>query len=513
MFILSKRPIKNLRFDNSNADSESGALVEFKGIVRSKTQGKKVVALKYEAFEKLAQKEAEKIIREVKTKFDATDVCCIHRIGRLSPGELAVWIAVKAGRRKDAFAACRYVIDELKIRLPIWKKEYYADGTSLWVSGHPSPLTLSKEKSNEKDFYSHQIPLPQIGKDGQRKLKKARVLVVGAGGLGSSALTYLAAAGIGTIGICDDDVVAIDNLHRQPLYSIKDIGQSKAVLAAQRLRSLNPFIAIQVHQERLTPANAVRISRTYDLMVDCTDNFKAKFLLNDLAVLRKIPLIQASIYHLEGQIHFLNPTGKNACLRCLWPQIPHENCIETCAQGGTLGVVPGIFGIFQATEAIKFILGLPGLLSGEVLILDLMSYTLKKITETRNRACPLCGERATIKQIANKNYQDLNAMILDINALSVKEFRQYKLIDVREPKEIERYPVKSLTCENIPFGKFNLKTPAIGRDEKYLFFCARGMRSQVLAARLRKEGFENVFSLKGGIDILNAYITENLKDG
>ncbi|MGH9553971.1 MAG: ThiF family adenylyltransferase, partial [Terriglobales bacterium] len=306
MFALAKERIDCEAHKQSLFNAKAGALATFEGWVRNHNEGREVLALAYEAYDALAVKEAEKIIAEAKERFEIYDASCIHRVGELCIGDVAVWVGAIAAHRGTAFDACRYIIDEIKHRLPIWKKETYTDGSSGWVncqSGCHDGVRTDRATQDaavpditEADYYSRQIILHEVGESGQHKLKNAKVLVIGAGGLGSSALLYLAGAGVGTIGICDSDRVEPSNLHRQILFGRSSVGQLKAEAACARLTELNPFISILTHAQRFAATNAAQLVDGYDIILDCSDNFETKFLANDIALSTAKTLIQASIY-------------------------------------------------------------------------------------------------------------------------------------------------------------------------------------------------------------------------
>ncbi len=507
MFTISKTPLEKINLKKGLTAPASGALATFEGIVRDRNDGKKVVALEYEVFEALALKEGRKILGEAKKKFKISNAKCFHRAGKLKIGDMAAWIGVASGHREEAFKACKYIIDEIKIRLPIWKKERYTNGDSGWVNCQACHSQKKSRPLTEAELYTNQVCLPHVGPSGQKKLKDARVLVVGAGGLGCPALMYLASGGVGTIGICEFDTLEASNLHRQVLYSHKDIGRPKALLAAQQLKEMNPFIRIRIHPQKIDVKNAERIVKGYDLLLDCSDNFAAKYILNDAAVLHKIPLIQASVFQFEGQVKFYQPFQKaSSCLRCLWPQIPDATCGGVCATAGVLGATPGLLGTIQACEAIKFLLGLPCLLSDEILTVDLLTYRFKSIKLTRNNSCPVCGQVPAIKDLAEENYIVQDDVELDLASLSINEFQRYELIDVREPAECLANPVGAAKCINLPTSQFNQLDHPFKQNKKYLLFCAKGMRSHRLAKMLRDRGIINAFSVHRGADAVNGYL-------
>ncbi len=487
----------------------AGAFACFEGVVRNESAGKSALRLEYEIFDSLAVKEGNAVLAEAKTKFSVISVKCVHRSGTLAIGEMAVWVGVVAGHRDDAFKACRYIIDEVKSRVPIFKKEYYTNGDSGWV-GVPEKSEKSIEQG-EREYYSRQLPLSQVGESGQKKLKSARVLVVGAGGLGCPALLYLASAGVGTIGICEHDVLETSNLHRQVMYSHNEVGKPKVELAAARIKALNPFIDVRTHAVKLSPESAESIINGYDLLLDCTDNFTAKFLLNDAAVICKIPLIQASVYQFEGQVLFYRATEDSACLRCLWPQVPDPACVGNCATVGVLGVAPGLLGTIQASEAIKFILGMPDVLHNEILIVDLNQYRTKRLIQSKDPACPVCGQHPSITTIDAKHYLTASfSSEIDVTTLSIQEFSNYDVVDVREPVETILKPVKGIISQKIPSSKFDSKQHLFDKSKKYLVFCEKGTRSSRIVLALREQGFSEVYSIKDGADALKRYLKECL---
>ncbi len=341
-------------------------------------------------------------------------------------------------------------------------------------------------------YYSRQMRLPEVGNEGQTRLQNAKCLVVGAGGLGAPALLYLAAAGIGTLGICDGDLLEESNLHRQPIYNAKDVGKSKADLATERVKNLNPLIHVVSYPYRLTAENALSLFLLYDIVLDCTDNFRTKFLINDSAYFAQKPVVRASIYQFEGQIQTYLPARKDACLRCLWEEVPQEGCVGTCQQVGVLGPVPGYFGILQAMEAIKFFLGLPTLQAHEILFTDLLYYSQRVISFERKPSCPLCGEAPSLQQPCEKESWELHASDLETSL--------FELIDIREVEETDSNPYLERPCLKMPMSSFDMSQ--LDPQIKYALFCRRGIRSAKLTLALKSKGLENIFSLIGGIEAL-----------
>jgi adenylyltransferase/sulfurtransferase len=487
----------------SLADPTAGALASFEGWVRDHNDGRQVDGLDYEVFKPLAQSEGEAILEEARQKFQVTAIRAVHRHGMLAIGDCAVWVGVISPHRDEAFRACRYVIDEVKHRLPIWKKEHYRDGTAEWVNcqhlgpahdhhhHHESSLAFA-----EADLYARQIRLPEIGAAGQAKLKAAKVLIVGAGGLGSPAALMLAAAGIGKIGILEFDRLEASNLHRQILYAAADVGQPKVALAAARLRALNPFIDIEAHAGRANATSLHALFAAYDVVLDCTDNFAAKYLLADAAILFGKPVVQASIHRFEGQLLTIDPASPGGCLRCLWPEPPPEGMIGNCAEVGVLGVVPGLFGTLQASEAIKIILGLPGVLDRHLLIMDALTLTTRRIARQKDSDCALCGDHRTIHQLAQPA-----AAAWELDS-SPEIIANYTVVDLREPEERAEAPLPDATVQ-WPFSTFDPSNPPFDESTPVLLVCARGMRSRVAAEQLRARGMQHVHSLTGGVKALD----------
>ncbi|MEQ1821361.1 MAG: ThiF family adenylyltransferase [Fimbriimonadaceae bacterium] len=477
MFRIQTEPISPMPMEHDGA----GGFVTFEGKVRNRNDGQPVLRLEYEAYAPMAESEGEKILNEAKSVFGLLEVKACHRVGVLEIGETAVWIGVASPHRGDAFRACAFVIDEIKRRVPIWKKEHYVSGPSEWIGCHQSDLVDSSH-----ELYRRQTVLPEVGADGQAKLSAAKVLVVGAGGLGSASLPYLAAAGIGTIGICDGDQVELSNLHRQVLYAYGDNGLPKASVAATRLRRQNPYISVVEINNHLTAENGEELVGEFDVILDGTDNFATKFLLNDLCVRLGRPLIQASLHQFEGQIMVVDPASNGGCLRCIWPEAPYDGCVGTCAEAGVLGILPGAFGVLQANEVIKVILGMEGVLHSELLTLDLRNYETNRIRRKKYQNCPNCGNGH-----ATTDCLDLTAAEAFTNG--------YALLDIREPEEWEPIPI--LPGHRIPLSKPAELRQFVGENQPCVLVCQRGMRSAALVRELRGFGIE-VYSLIGGISSL-----------
>ena len=370
---------------------------------------------------------------------------------------------------------------------------------------------LSPQLSNDEVVrYSRHLIMPEVGMEGQRRLKAARILCVGAGGLGSPAALYMAAAGVGTLGLVDSDVVDASNLQRQVLYSTDQVGQPKLAAAASRLRGLNPEIEIRQHETRLTSANALGIVSQYDIVVDGADNFPTRYLVNDACVLTGRVNVYGSIFRFDGQASvFGAPNGP--CYRCLYPEPPPPGLVPSCAEGGVLGVLPGLVGTIQATEAIKLVLGLGPSLAGRLLTVDAVSMEFRTFTLRRDPHCPVCGDAPTIRELID--YEQFCGIAPPVPASStdrdvtVDDLRERLrrndpvwILDVREPSEYEicRLPGSTL----IPLaevGRRLSELPAGADAPPIIVHCKMGGRSAKAVALLRERGFSNAFNLKGGI--------------
>ncbi|MBM4192189.1 MAG: molybdopterin converting factor [Gammaproteobacteria bacterium] len=507
------------------ADTSCGGYVTFEGWVRNHNEGREVRHLEYEAFAELAEREGERIIAEACKEFGVDNARCVHRVGDLTLGDLAVWVGVSARHRDEAFKACRYIIDEVKHRVPIWKKENYVDGDSGWVNCERCATTPACEhgQANEYNYshadahihthphrepvlpslvpdYSRQMNLREVGAAGQARLRVSRVAVVGVGGLGVPVLQYLSGAGIGRLTLIDGDRLDPSNLHRQTWYALADCGAAKAELAAARVRALNPDVDVRAHVRRLDVANSVPLLAHHDLIIDCTDNFTTKFLINDVAHSLGIPAVFASIHQYEGQLQVVDPRRRSACLRCLWPDATRDGLIGNCSEAGVLGPVPGVLGSLQALEVLKILLDLPGRLGDELLIVDLIGLNTTRVRARRNAACGVRCEPSTrglqYSPDERRHAATATPLELEFDDLRLAIDQGYILIDIREPKEIENSPLTVVTL-TVPMGEVLARRnlPSAGR---YLLICTRGTRSLSATRSLRDRGLTNVFSLKGG---------------
>jgi adenylyltransferase/sulfurtransferase len=358
--------------------------------------------------------------------------------------------------------------------------------------------------------YSRHLIIPDVATDGQKRLKNAKVLVVGAGGLGSPALMYLAAAGVGTLGVIDFDVVDESNLQRQVIHGQSDIGRSKAESARDSVREINPFVNVVLHEERLDSSNAFRIFEPYDLIVDGTDNFATRYLVNDACVLLGKPYVWGSIYRFDGQASvFWAEHGP--CYRCLYPEPPPPGMVPSCAEGGVLGVLCASVGSIQVTEAIKLITGIGEPLLGRLMIYDALEMTYRSVKVRKDPECPLCGKNPTITELI-----DYEAFCGEVSAeaqeaaagatITAQELHDMvergdniAIVDVREPAEFEivRIPGSVLIPKNeILSGAALSQLP---QDKRIVLHCKTGVRSAEALAALKAAGFKDAVHVQGGV--------------
>ena len=381
----------------------------------------------------------------------------------------------------------------------------------------PDPVTttdvLPTLTNDEIKRYSRHLIMPEVGVDGQRKLKAAKVLCIGAGGLGSPVAMYLAAAGVGTIGIVDFDVVDFSNLQRQILHSTPDVGRSKLASAKDKLAAINPEIEIRTHEMALSSENALELFAPYDVVVDGTDNFPTRYLVNDACVLLGKPNAYGSIFRFEGQASVF-ATKDGPCYRCLYPEPPPPGLVPSCAEGGVLGVLPGIIGVIQATEAIKLILGAGEPLIGRFLIYDALRMRFRELRLRKDPDCPVCGTHPTVTKLID--YEQFCGVapaapeptvvshVSNPTEITAPELKarldrgdRLRIIDVREPNEyqINRIPGSEL----IPLGDIPKRYYELDPNEEIVVQCKVGGRSARAADFLRSVGFRRVLNLKGGI--------------
>ena len=376
-------------------------------------------------------------------------------------------------------------------------------GLSLGVISDDRLKELSQSEIRR---YGRQIIIPDVGLIGQKRLKAARVLIVGVGGLGSVASLYLAAAGVGTIGLIDHDVVEETNLQRQIIYTTDDVGKRKIDAARDRLSRLNPNVEIETYGEAISSSNALEIIQNYDVVIDATDNFPARYLLNDACVILDRPLIYGSIFRFDGQVSVFYPK-KGPCYRCLYPEPPAPNLVPSCAEGGVLGVLPGIVGTIQASEAIKLIMGIGEPLIGRLLMVDALSLSFRELRIERDRNCPVCGENPTIRELID--YEEFCGLRrggevegeFEITPEELKEKlekEEIQLIDVREPFEWEICHI--VGAKLIPLSQLPSRIHELDPTKPIVVYCHSGYRSAQAVKLLRELGLRRSYNLAGGID-------------
>jgi adenylyltransferase/sulfurtransferase len=351
------------------------------------------------------------------------------------------------------------------------------------------------------------MALKEVGAAGQAKLRASRVLVVGCGGLGVPVISYLAGAGIGRLSLIDSDHLEPSNLHRQTMYALADVGKPKAQLAAERVRALNPDVDVRAYTTRLDALNAPDLIAQHDLVIDCTDNFSTKFLLNDYCVQLGKPVVFASVYQYEGQLQIVQPGS--ACLRCVWPEATRDGIVGNCSDAGVLGPVPGIFGGLQAFEAMKLLLDLPGQLKDELLVLDLLTLSTSRVRTKRASACPEHAvSRATAAQAAAVTQANVatSPLELSFDTLDQAYDAGFDIVDIREPHELEETPTPSAHARSLPMAQLLHGQPPFKPNRKTVLVCASGRRSLAATQELRERGIADVYSLRGGVKGLQARV-------
>jgi molybdopterin/thiamine biosynthesis adenylyltransferase/rhodanese-related sulfurtransferase len=370
-----------------------------------------------------------------------------------------------------------------------------------------SPNGAIELSNDEIARYSRHLIMPEVALDGQKKLKAAKVLTVGTGGLGSPLALYLAAAGIGTIGIVDFDVVDESNLQRQIIHGTSDVGRPKVESARDKILDINPNVNVVVHEEALTSENALEIFRDYDVIVDGTDNFPTRYLVNDACVLLGKPNVYGSIFRFEGQASVFW-AEEGPCYRCLYPEPPPPGLVPSCAEGGVLGILPGTIGIVQATEAVKLILGIGEPLIGRLMLYDALGMSFREMKLRKDPDCPICGENPTVTELID--YEEFcgipQANAAEKNGvpeITVQELKQkmdagepINVLDVREPHE---YEVANIGVRLVPLGELPQRLAEFDQNENFAIHCKTGGRSAKAVKLLQDAGFKNVYNVEGGI--------------
>jgi molybdopterin/thiamine biosynthesis adenylyltransferase/rhodanese-related sulfurtransferase len=371
-------------------------------------------------------------------------------------------------------------------------------------------MTLPELNRSELLRYARHLALPQVGLEGQRRLKSARVLCVGAGGLGSPLALYLAAAGVGTLGLVDFDVVDITNLQRQLLHGTRDVDRPKLDSAADRLADVNPHVHVVRHEARLTSENALGILADYDVVVDGTDNFPTRYLVNDACVMLGKPNVYGSVFRWEGQASVFSTPGA-PCYRCLFREPPPPGLVPNCAEGGVLGVLPGIIGSLQAMETVKLLLGVGETLAGRLLIFDALEMSWREVRLRRNPDCPVCGDEPTQTGLIDYEVfcgmmpapgEEAGRPVPELDALETRTRLVAEnppfLLDVREPWEWSLGNLEALGARLIPLGDLSRRRQEVPRDRPVVVYCRSGQRSETAARQLLEDGYPEVYNLQGG---------------
>jgi len=368
----------------------------------------------------------------------------------------------------------------------------------------PEAVTLNNDEILR---YSRHLIMPEVGMEGQQKLKAARVLCIGAGGLGSPLALYLAAAGVGTLGIVDFDVVDYTNLQRQIIHTTVDVGRKKLDSAADKLKAINPFLNLRTFDTKLSSENALALFNEFDIIADGTDNFPTRYLVNDACVLTGKPNVYGSIFRFEGQASVF-ATEEGPCYRCLYPEPPPPGLVPSCAEGGVLGILPGLVGVMQATEVIKLILGKGEPLIGRLLLIDALGMKFRELKLRKNPDCPVCGKNPTVTQLIDYNEfcgirGEEKPVETGVVEMQVEELKRRLdagedlfVLDVREPHE---YQICNIGGHLIPLGDLPKRVSELDSSREIVAHCRSGVRSAKAVNFLQQAGFKKVHNLAGGI--------------
>lgn len=481
MFEIASTPIDSVALQTRLAAPDAGAAVIFEGRVRNHHLGRPVTRLEYEAYDELARLEGGAIVTETEQLYPGTHVLCVHRTGMLQVGETAVWIGVASAHRQAGFAACRHVIEELKRRLPIWKKEYHPDGLAEWVNCPAEAVT----NAHDNEYHSRQSALPEVGAEGQARLAAARVLVVGLGGLGCPAALYLAGSGVGRLTLVDGGRVERSNLHRQILFTTAEVGAAKTLAAATRLRLHNPAVEIVTRDCELTATNVRALVAGQDVVLDCTDNFTTRFILHDACHALGVPLVQAAVHRFEGTLDVFR-RGDGGCLHCQWigRDAADLESAGNCAGGPVFGPAVGVLGIMQAAEAVKLLLNREGESTRQTRLVNLLDNSWLAIERPAHPACPVCGRIDQLRTSVAPEKADAVPLSLDpaqLAALGAAATRIY----LAEPGDIP--PPFAAGVQIVPSTDL-ARVREFAAAGPVVLTCRHGLRSAAFARLLRAEG-------------------------
>lgn len=494
MFALTTQPIDAAALRADLQRPEAGALVVFEGWVRNHHQGRAVTRLDYEAFAEMAQGEGEALVAEIEREFPGVKIACVHRCGELAPGDLAVWIGATGAHRDGAFRAARLAIEEVKRRLPVWKKEHHPGAEPVWVN---CTADTGVER-NAAAYHARQSSLPEVGAAGQQRLAAASVLVVGLGGLGCPAALYLAGAGVGRLTLVDGGRVELSNLHRQILFEPGDVGAPKASRAALALRARNPHPVIEAIASDATPANLRALAAGRTVVLDCTDNYATRLLLHDLCLELGVPLVQAAVHRWEGVLNVFR-RGDGGCLYCtgLPPRPVELDATGNCAGAPVFGPAVGLLGQLQAAETIKLILGRPPseLATRHTLLIDTLATEITRVERPARADCPYC--RRVVRAPAAADAGDDTPLWVDQAGLA--GLGAPRLIVLATEEEAREFVLPAAARVLHPADSAALKILADEETGPLVLACPFGLRSAALTRAWRAAGRGNVFALAGGL--------------
>lgn len=515
MFAVTDNPIDTaaLRADLQRPDA--GAFVVFEGWVRNHHRGRPVTRLDYEAFVEMAQSEGDALLSEIEGEFPGVCITCVHRTGDLAPGDIAVWIGATSAHRDDAFRAARLAIEEVKRRLPVWKKEYHPGAEPVWVN-----CTGDTGVTNDAPaYYARQTSLTEVGDAGQRRLAQASVLVVGVGGLGCPAALYLAGAGVGRLTLVDGGNVEFTNLHRQILFEAGDVGAPKVARAALALRARNPHIAVQAINSDLIASNLRTLLTGHSVVLDCTDNFTTRLLLHDACLEAGVPLVQAAVHQWEGVINVFE-RGAGGCLYCIGQ--PRDAAaldrVGTCAGAPVFGPAVGTLGLLQATEAIKVLLGRgpDEVANHHTLLVDLLSVGITRIARPARPNCPQCARiqktNTTSASAEMPPAFDNESTSLWVSSDQADLIVTHRLIVLVNDTERSAREWPSDVAFAHPDDTAHLNHLVQTSDRPVALACVRGILSATIARGLRAAGHARVFAVEGGLPRFVGRIRHQLQE-
>jgi adenylyltransferase/sulfurtransferase len=501
MFELTDQPIDSAALRTRLERPDAGACVVFEGWVRNHHAGQPVTKLEYEAFDALARLEGEAIASEAEQEHPGCTVLCVHRTGSLPVGELAVWIGVASAHRHAAFLACRQVIEEIKRRLPVWKKEHHPGGAAAeWVN---CTTESTAGRLAPENYYARQASLPEVGAAGQAALAAASVLVVGVGGLGCPAALYLATSGVGRLTLADAGKVEVSNLHRQILFTSDDVGAAKATIAAARLRTQNPLIKVEAHAADVIPANVGALITGRTAVLDCTDNFATRFLLHDACRAAGVPLVSAAVYRFEGELNVFAP-HRPGCLHCLWTgrSTAELETAANCDGAPVFAPTVGLLGVMQAAETLKLILGLATPRDETATrLVNLLDGSTQSLERPVDPSCLVCGtlEPSVVvrrRETISGSSDSSDALPIVVTAEQLAAHSPMQTIALLEPGETLDVTAAPPDTIAIPMSDL-VRLRELAANGPTVLTCRHGFRSVALARLLRAEGLAKIRALAG----------------